>query len=233
MKLRRPFLVVALILAILVLVIELGTGLATAVFGLDDPPGLGIPYMAMVDTVLVFTLALMAISLVVPEAVVGRVQGCATLILAILTLFAATVLLMVAVALLLLMVGLLASFFGAAIYAAVFGSFPRGTAAVILGLLLTLKVVMAASLLLGHQRFIENKGLVLLVLTSLVLNLLTALLHDLPPGLLVSITDAIAGIVAAIAAIVWGILLLIGAIVAIIRVIRVPRIGEREEAVSR
>ena len=229
-RLKRPFLVAALILAILALGIELGTGLAT-VFGLDAPPGLAIPYLALVDSVLVFTLGLMVVSLVVPERVIGRVQGCATLILSILILLASIVLVFAAIALLLLMIGLIASFFGIIIYMSVFGHFPRGAATVILGLLLSLKVAMAVCLVLAHQRFLENKGLVVLVVVSLALNVVIAFLLDLLPGPLVSITDAIAGIIVAIVAIVWSILLLIGAVIAVIRVIRPPQIGGRDESV--
>jgi hypothetical protein len=231
-RLRTPFLIAALILAILALVIELGTGLATAVFQLDSPPGIGIPSLALVDGVLVFTLGLMVVSLVVPERVIGRVQGCVTLILAILILLAAITLVFVAIALLLLMIGLIASFFGAIIYLIVFGHFPRGAATVILGLLLTLKIAMAICLVLAHQRFLENKGLVALVLISLILNLVIAFLLDLLPGPFVSITDAIAGIIVAIVAIVWSILLLIGAVIAVIRAIRPPQVDGGDKSVT-
>lgn len=229
-KLRWPFLVAAFILAILCVVIELGTGLATAVGVNGNPPGLGIPYLAMVDGVLAFTLGLMVVSLVVPESVIGRVQGCATLILAIVILLASIVLIFVAIALLLLMIGLLVSFFGAIIYFAVFGFFPRAEAAAILALLLTLKIAMAICLVIAHQRFIENTGLVVLVLLSLILNLVIAFLHDFLPRPFVSITDAVAGIIVAIVAIVWSILLLIGAVIAVIRALQPPAIETGEES---
>ena len=138
-----------------------------------------------------------------------------------------------AITLLLLMIGLLASFFGAVIYFAVFADFPRDAAALILGTLLTLKVVMAVCLVLAHQRFLQNKGLVILVILSLVLNIVIAFLHDLLPGFLTSITDAVAAIIVAIVAIIWSVLLLIGAVIAVLRVIRPPQpIGKQDEAVS-
>src|SRR5690348_9850373 len=43
-------------------------------------PGMGIPYLALLDALLLFTLVLMGASLIVPERVHGRVQGLATLI---------------------------------------------------------------------------------------------------------------------------------------------------------
>lgn len=232
-KLRAPFLIAALILAILVLIIELGTGFATAFFDIDEPPGIGIPYLAMVDGILVFTLAHMTISLVVPERVVGRLQGCATLVTGCLILLAAIVAIFLAITLVLLMIGLLASFFGAAIYLAVWGDFPRGGAAVILALLLVLKIVMAVCLVLAHQRFLTMKGLIALVITSLVLNIVIAFLHDFPPGILVSITDAIAAIIVAILAIIWAIALVVGGVVGVVRAIKPPQIGGGDESVSR
>jgi hypothetical protein len=235
-ELRRPFLIAALVLSVIVVMIETSTGLATALSGffhLESPPGLGIPYLVLVDGVLAYTLGLMVVSLVVPERIVGRLQGCVTLIVSIVVLLGSIVLVFAAITLLLLMIGLLASFFGAVIYFAVFADFPRDAAALILGTLLTLKVVMAVCLVLAHQRFLENKGLVILVILSLVLNLVIAFLHDLLPGFLTSITDAVAAIIVAIVGIIWSVLLLIGAVIAVLRVIRPPQpIGKQDEAVS-
>ena len=235
--LRRPFLIAAFVLSVIVVMIELSTGFATLLsnfFDIDSPPGLGIPYLALIDGVLAYTLGVMVVSLVVPERVVGRLQGCATLIVSIVVLLSSIVMVFVALTLLLLMIGLLASFFGAVIYFAVFADFPRDAAAVILGVLLTLKVVMAICLVIAHQRFLQNIGLVILVLLSLVLNIVIAFLHDFLPGFLTSITDAVAAIIVAIVAIVWSILLLIGAVVAVLRVIRPPQpIGKQDEALIR
>ena len=231
-KIRKPFLIAALVLAILVLLIELGAALAT-VFVPREPPGIGIPYLAMVDGVLVFTLAHMTISLVVPERVVGRVQGCVTLVTGCLILLAAIVAIFAAITLVLLMVGLVMSFFGAIIYLAVWGDFPRDAAAVILGLLLVLKLVIAACLVLAHQRFLTLYGLIGLVITSLVLNLVIAFLHDLPPGFLVSVTDAVAAIIVAILAIIWAILLIVGGVMGVVAAIKPPQIPGGEESPTR
>ncbi|MFC7483970.1 hypothetical protein ACFQX7_33540 [Luedemannella flava] len=78
----------------------------------------------------------------------------------------------------------------------------------------------AGTLVAAQQRFIQNKGLVALVFTSLVANVIVAFLHGMVPGILVSITDAVAGIVVAIIAIIWGIVLLIGSIPAIVNAVR-------------
>ena len=233
-RLRLPFLVAALILMLVVLFIELGSTLMLANFRLtegDSPPGYGIPYMALLDGLVVYTLALMTISVVVPQSIVGRFQGCATLILSILIILAGIVMIFVALAILLLMIGLLLSFFGAIVYFAVWGSFPRGEAAGILALLLLLKIVAAVCLVLAHERFLQNVGFVLMILSSLVANIIISFLHDFLPGPFVSITDAVAGIIVAIIAVIWAIVLLIGGVIGVLRIIQAPKIGG--EAVTR
>jgi hypothetical protein len=171
----------------------------------------------------------MTISLVVPERVVGRVQGCVTLVTGCLILLAAIVAIFAAITLVLLMIGLIVSFFGAIIYLAVWGDFPRGVAAVILALLLVLKLAMAVCLVLAHQRFLTMIGLILLVITSLVLNIVIAFLHDFPPGFLVSVFDVIAAIVVAILAIVWAIALIVGGVMGVLAAIKPPQVGGGEE----
>ncbi len=223
-RLRAPFLLLALALAVVALAIELGTALAEWL-GISGPPGLGIPAMALVDTMLVFTLALMAISLIVPQPIVGRLQGCATVITSCLVLLAAIPTIFIALGLLFLMLGLIASFFGIAIYLAVFADFPRGTAAAMLGLLLILKIATGVCLPFAHQRFFQATGLILLLLTSIVLNLVIAFLHDLVPVILVSITDAVGGIVVGIVALIWAVVLLVGGVIGVLRIIQSQNVG--------
>ena len=72
-----------------------------------------------------------------------------------------------------LMVALFTAFpFGTIIYLIIYGFFDRIGANVTLSLLIVLKVAFAACLILAHQRFIQNKGLVLIVLTSLAANII-------------------------------------------------------------
>src|SRR2546426_922446 len=52
--------------------------------GGNKPPGLGIPYLALIDGVLLFTIGLMGIGLIVRENLQGKLQGIATLIFSIL-----------------------------------------------------------------------------------------------------------------------------------------------------
>jgi hypothetical protein len=253
-SLRKPFFLIAVALAAIVVLVELGKVGADAILpkqpstiqcaSLDDPdlraeclqpgrlaqlqelskkrpPGLGVPYLALIDGVVLFTMVLMAASLFVPERVVGRTQGCATLIFSVLLLLGSIVLIFVALGLLILMVSLfLAAPFGTLTYLAIYGFFDRSGASIILSLLMILKLALSGSLLLAHQKFIQNKGLVLLMLTALLGNVIVSFLHGFVPGILVSITDAIAAIVVAILAVIWAIILLIGAVVSIIKIIR-------------
>lgn len=187
----------------------------------DTPPGIAIPYLALVDGIVLFTVVLMAATLLIPHSIHGRVQGLATLIFSILLLFLALSLALAALSAVLLMVGLfLAAPFGTLAYLATFGFFNRGGASVALSLLMALKLGFAISLVVAQQRFLENRGLVFLLLTSLITNVIVSLLHGFVPGFLVSITDAIAALVVAILAILWSLFLLLGSLGSLPRAVR-------------
>jgi hypothetical protein len=230
-SLRTPFFVVAVLALVLVVLVELASvgflGTATiAPAGYRDlpTPGYGIPYLALLDGLLLFTVVLMAVSLVVPERVHGRVQGIVTLIFSLLLLLGAILLIFVAIGLLILMVSLLLAVpFGTIAYMAAFSHFSVGAARGTLGALMTLKLVFAVCLVLAQQRFLENKGLVLLILTSLLANIIVSFLHGFVPGFLVSITDDIGAIVVGILAAIWALVFLIGSIPAVIKALRVDR----------
>jgi hypothetical protein len=129
-----------------------------------------------------------------------------------------------AISLLLLMVSLFTAVpFGTIAYLAIWGFFNRGGASATLGLLMTFKVAACICLALAHPRFLQNKGLVLLVLTSLLAGAIVSVLHGWVPGILVSITDAIGAIVVAILGLIWAVVLLIGALVSIFRVLKLKR----------
>jgi hypothetical protein len=192
----------------------------------DNPPtpGLGIPYLALVDGLLLLTLGLMGASLLIPERVHGQVQGVASLVGALVALVAGIAMLFAAIGLLLLMVSLFTAVpFGTIAYLAVWGFFNRGGASATLGLLMILKVVAGVCLALAHPRYLQNKGLVLLYLTSLLANALVSLLHGWVPIILVSITDALGAIIVAVLGLIWAVVLLIGALVSIFRVLKLKR----------
>lgn len=188
------------------------------------PPGLAIRYMALLDGILLFTVGLMGLSLLISHRLHGRIQGIATLVFSLLLLLGIIALIIVALALLLLMVGLfLAVPFGTLAYLAVYGFFNRGGASALLATLMALKIGFAVCLILAQQRFLENKGLVLMILTSLLANVIISLLHGIVPIILVSITDALAAIVVGVLAAIWALVLLISSIGAVIKALRVDR----------
>lgn len=182
-----------------------------------DLSGFGVEALQYVDVTLVFTLALMALSLLIPAYVQAKVQGVLTLIFAILLILAGLARIPVVIGKLTLMVALLLSFpFGTIAYLIIYGSFPRAAASAVLSLLFTLKLLFGIVLLVAHQRFIENKGLVLFFIVALIANVIVGFLHGFVPGFLVSITDSIAAIVVIIISIILAIILAIGGIISII-----------------
>ncbi|MBI5667956.1 MAG: hypothetical protein HZC41_08090 [Chloroflexi bacterium] len=248
-SLRKPFLILAVILSVVIVLLEVGslalpdnTGtLSPAQFAdnpellaaflevatqannaADDrPPGMGISYMALVDAEVLLTIGLIGASLIVPARLQARVQGFVTCGFSCLVILGTIGLVFLALGLLILMVSLfLAVPFGTIAYLALYGFFNRGGASAMLALLMLLKLGMGASLIIAQQRFLQNKGLVLLIITSLVCNVIISFLHGLVPIILVSITDAIAAICMGIIAIIWAILLLIGAVMSILKIIR-------------
>lgn len=255
--LRRPFFIAALVLAVLVLAVELGSAAvvgshspsltdiesvipndpdiqgAYAELGAeqrnelsraasaDSPPGLAISYLALVDGLLLFTIGLLGASLILPARTIGRVQGIATLVASILVILIGIILAVLAFVQLLLMVTLLlATPFGTLAYLAKFGFFNRGGAAGAITLMMFLKVGLLICLFLSQQRFLQNRGLLLLIGTSLVGTLVVSFLHGIVPLFLVSITDAIGAIILAIVAIVWAVVLLIGSLNSVVRAVR-------------
>jgi hypothetical protein len=243
-RLRTPLFVLALIACALIVLVELGSPFimgghdagsafgeqATKNFsvtlnqgsvGAHEPPGRGISYMALVDGILLYTIGLMGISLIVPERIHGRLQGIVTVIGSIVLIIVAIIMAIIAVVELLTMITLFMSApFGTIAYLALWGSFPTGDASILNTLLMVLKIAICILLVFAHQRFLQNKGLVSLLLTCLACGLILSFLHALVPTFLVSITDDIAAIVFAIIAIIWALVLLIGSIPSVVKAIR-------------
>ena len=214
-KLRAPFLIAALILIFIVVVIETGSLL---IHTNTQPPGYGIPYLAFVDGTLLITVGLVALSLVIGRNLEGRIQGIVTLIFSIVIVIGGIIAIFAAIQLVIFMVALLLAVpFGTAIYAAVYGDFDRGGAGVILSLIMLLKIAFAVCLVLAEQRFLQAKGLVVMVLASLVANVIVSFLQGFPPGLLASITDAIAAIVVGIIGVILAVVLLVFAVIAVVK----------------
>jgi hypothetical protein len=239
-RLKVPFFAIAVAAILLVVLVEVSapavlgrhlpgglTGgaatLADAPAGaqVSQPPGRGIPYLALIDSVALFTVALMAVGLLLPDRIHARLQGVVTLVASIVLLVVSVVLLIAAVSLLITMVTLFFAVpFGTIAYLIVWGSFPRGQAAVLLSLLMFLKIVFVVMLVLAQPRFLQNKGLVALMATSMLANVVLVFLHGLVPVVLVSIVDDAGAVIFAVVAAVWGIVLLVGSVPAIIKAVR-------------
>jgi hypothetical protein len=188
------------------------------------PPGFAIPYMAMTDELLLYSILLMALALVLPERFEGRLQGVLTLLVSLGIVILSYARIFIALHALQVMVTLLfATPFGPLVYLAIWGTFDRDGARATLSLLMFLKLAFAVLLILAHQRFLQNKGLVMMIVLSLLLNVVAAILIGIVPGFLASITDAIAGIVNAVAALILGIFFLFGSLIAVIKALRFDR----------
>jgi hypothetical protein len=230
-SMRKPFLIVALIAIALAVLVELGSiamvrtsqtsaGSSTAAALQVSPAGKAIPAMAFLDGLILFATVIITIALLVPERVQSKVQGIVTLIFSILLVLGCIVVIFADIALLFLMVGLLMAVpFGTLAYMAVWASFDTPSASAALSAIMLLKIVFAVCLVLAQQRFLENKGLVLIMITSFISNLVIAFLQGMVPGFLVSITDDIAAIIVCILAIIWAVVYLIGGIISVVKVI--------------
>lgn len=249
-KLRTPFFVVAAICLVLAVMLESGSGFiikpsiadADSLRGntkdyqvelrkmdpkdlqrltsRDKPPGLAIPQMALLEGLLLFTIALMGGSFILTDRVSGKIQGVLSLIVSLLVIIAAVLFILADVENLVLMLSLfLAPPFGTIAYLAIWGGFNRGGAEAILGATLFLKFAFCIALVLAQQRFLQMKGLMLLVGTSLLANLVVSFLHALVPVILVSITDAVAAIVVLILALIWAVAMFVGAAIAVVKAI--------------
>ena len=195
-----------------------------AVSDADDPPGLSIPALASIDVLLMLSIVGLASSLIVPDRVLARVVAPANLVVAFLVILAGIIVFIVTMVLLFLMVGLfLAPPFGTITYLVRWGFFPRGEAQTLLGILLLLKIVMFVFLFSASPRVIKNKGMMAMIGTSVVLQLVIGFLLSVVPLPLVSITDAVGALIVLIVGIIWAIVILVGALIGTIRLLRVSR----------
>jgi len=226
-ELRKPFFIIALVLIVVAVLLEMGSGALVQVPSAAQQAarghtasGFGVPALALLDALLLLGIGLMAVALLLPERVQGRIQGIVTLVVSLLVLLGAIALLYTCIAGVMLMLGLLlAPIFGTIAYFVMFSDFDRAGCAVVLSLVMFLKIAFAVCLVLAQQRFLENKGLVLLIATSLLAVLIVQFLHGLVPVPLVAITDMIGAIVVAVLTLIWAVIFLVGAIISVVKAI--------------
>ena len=198
--------------------VEIGSGLVESRG--NTKIGLGISYSLLLDGLLWLAVLLTELGLLVPERLTGRTQGILMPVVSALLATLSLSLILAAVAGLTEMVTLLITVpFGTIAYLIAFGSFDRSAAAIALSLIMTLKLVLAGCLVLTDERFLENKKLIALMLTSIVATLIVIFLHGIVPAFLASITDAIAAIVVGILALAWAIWFFLRSIPAVVKVV--------------
>jgi hypothetical protein len=223
---RKPLLIIAIVAALLVVLLETGSAAKVGVQGDASAqfegaqPGKGIPYLALLDSLVLYTALLLGAALVLPEAIQGRLQGIVSLLVGIVALIGSILLALGAFELLTLMLSMLVAVpFGTLAYLAAFGNFDKQSAAIALSMIMTCKFVFVGCLVFAHQRFLQNKGLVIIIFCSLLVNLLLAFLHGFVPGFLVSITDTIGALIIAILAAIWALVFLLGSISSVVKAI--------------
>lgn len=189
--------------------------------GQTDPPGFGIKYLALPAGLLLVAMIQISLPMLIGDRVTGTVQGVISIVTGIVGIILGIVMAILAFVALILRVSLfLAVPFGTMAYLAIYGFFPVGRAAAILTSVMIALLVVGVLLVLGQQRFLQNRSLVLLFGTCLLLAFVTMLLQGIVPGILSSITDALAGLVTAIVGIIWALVMLIGGIVSAIRAVQ-------------
>lgn len=219
---RAPLFVVSVVCGVLAVGVELAAlALPGSDLGTSSPPGIGIASLALVDGLIVALLALQGTSLLLTQHVTAKVQGVVTLVASLLLVLAAIAATLAALALLLLMVGLLVAVpFGTVVYVALWGGFPVGSAAALLGLILLLKLLMGGFLVAANPKYLTNKGFVVIYAVSVLLQLLLGYVHALLPGVVASIGDAAVAIVVSLVGLLVALLTLIGAVPAVLRAFR-------------
>lgn len=120
------------------------------------------------------------------------------------------------------MIGLfVAAPFGTIAYLAIWGFFPTGESATVLGLLLFLKLVFLGFLVFAQQRFLKIVALMIHIALSFVLQLLLGLIQGFLPFVLVSIGDQLWALVIAIVALIGTLVSLVSSIPAVVNAVRV------------
>jgi hypothetical protein len=184
----------------------------------SEPPGLALRSLALLDGILLLEALLLVCGLFLRERPQALLQVVAHGVFGLALILAGLVALLATLTLLLLMVSLfLAAPFGTLAYLASWGFFDRGGASLVLGALLLLKLGHGLGLFLAQPRFLRNKGVVLLVLSSLLANLVIAFLHGFVPLPVVSIADALAALVVLILGLIWAVVLFVFALVGLFK----------------
>jgi hypothetical protein len=186
----------------------------------STPPAYAAGAMITVDLLLAFTITMMTLPLLIPPKLLAKTQGPASCLIALVNALFSLMTAIKCFAMLMLMVTLLLAIpIGTLVYLLRYGSFELGPSAALLSSALLLKLICAVCLVLAHELFLKNKGLVALTATAILLVLLISFLHGFVPFFLVAIVDALAAIIVAVIAIIWDIIIGIGGLISCIKLV--------------
>ena len=190
--------------------------------GADVPPGNGIGYLTLVDGYLLFSILMLALSLLISQRLYARVQGIATLVVSFCWILLSIGMAIAAFVQLTVMFGLfVAAPFGTIAYLAIWGFFPVSKAAALLGLVLFLKLAFLVCLVLAQQKFLKAIALMIHVAFSFVLQLVLGIVQGWLPFVVVSLGDQLLALVFAIVSLVGAIWAFVWSIPAVVNAIRV------------
>ena len=188
----------------------------------ESPPGNGIGYLALIAGYLLFSVVMLGLGFLLSQRAYGRVQGIVTLIVSFCWIILSLVLALVAFVLLMVMFGLFVSVpFGTIAYLAIWGFFPVGESAAVLGLVLFLKLVFLVLLVASQQKFLKAVALMVHIAVSFVLQLVLGLVQGWLPGPVVSLGDQLLALVFAIVAIVGALWAFVWSVPAVVNAVRV------------
>jgi hypothetical protein len=221
---RMLFFVLAALAMLLVVGFELGT--MWFIRSGDDAnsvPGLGGPYLAMLDGILLYLVILIAIGHLPFKGLTARISSVVTLVLSLLGAIGAFAAIFTAFQLIMLMLALfMAAPWGTLAYLAAFADFPKGEALAALTVVMMLKLVFLVMLALADLGYLKMKGLLFLIGLSLLATWLTSFLIAFPPGFLASITDAVGGLITAVLAFIMLIIIFVTSIIQVINSLTGP-----------
>ena len=111
MELRLPFYLAAVFCLFVAVLLEVGASelFTKLTMGAEsrETPGFAINFLALIDGIILYSMVWNVLSLILPQGITGRAQGCITLILSFFALLGTIALILFAFGLLMLMIGLL------------------------------------------------------------------------------------------------------------------------------
>jgi hypothetical protein len=183
---------------VLLVIGALAGGAKSVTLGLQGgphPPGVGLAALSFFDLLVIYAFVVIALEVAGLGALTGRAQGFTALTTGVLGALAGLILTFSALALLNQMLALIQAPLGLPTYLALFGHFDTAASREILSVIMCLKLIGLALILLGVPSLLRNRKLLILVCVSLGFTFVLGLVDAYVPGFLISLFDALAGVV--------------------------------------